>query len=120
MRRGKDFCRIKCTNLAIYLNTVGMTNKKAALSQLSDRETRMVDHLRQHPDMMGRFESILEIARNGDGPLKTADEVEELLIHEIRRLGNTTMNEWAGRAEERVALEVKGQDSTMRSRKRKR
>jgi hypothetical protein len=52
--------------------------------------------------------------------LKTADEVEELLIQEMRRLGNTTMNQWAVGAEERVSRELKGQDTTVLSRKKKR
>jgi hypothetical protein len=51
--------------------------------------------------------------------LKTADQVEELLIQEMRRLGNVSMQQWATRAEERVSREVKGQDATVRSRKKK-
>jgi hypothetical protein len=51
--------------------------------------------------------------------LKTADEVEELLIQEVRKLGNATMREWATQAEERVSNEVKAQDATIRSRKKK-
>lgn len=63
---------------------------------------------------------ILELARNAEGPLKSADEVEKLLIQEMRQLGNTTMKEWATQAEERVSNELKGQDATVRSRKKKR
>jgi hypothetical protein len=52
--------------------------------------------------------------------LKTADEVEELLIAEIRRLGNVTMSHWATQAEERVSSELRSQDPTVLSRKKKR
>jgi hypothetical protein len=51
-------------------------------------------------------------------PLKTADEVKELLIQELRALGSASMNEWATQAEERVGHELKGQDATVRSRKK--
>jgi hypothetical protein len=51
--------------------------------------------------------------------LKTADQVEELLIQEMRRLGNASMHQWAIQAEERVSREVKGRDATVRSRKKK-
>ena len=68
--------------------------------------------------MMARFQSILELTDNPHGPLKTADEVEELLIQEVRQLGNMTMNQWAAQAEERVAQEIKQQDATIRSRKK--
>ncbi len=97
-----------------------MKNKPRASSTLSEQEIRLVEQLRQHPEIRERLESILEIARNEDGPLKSADEVEELLIAEMRRLGRVTMHQWAARAEERVSTELKDQDSTVRSRKKKR
>lgn len=86
---------------------------------LTQPETRLIEQLRQHPEMMVRVQRILEIARNAEGPLKTADEVEELLIEEMRRLGNVTLSQWASQAEERVSTELKSQDSTVRSRKKK-
>jgi hypothetical protein len=79
-----------------------------------------MEQLRAHPEMMERLQSILELTRNAEGPLKSADEVEELLIEEMRRLGNVTMNQWATQAEERVSTELKSQDSAVRSRKKKR
>lgn len=97
-----------------------MKQKKAGLKGLSEPETRLIEQLRQRPEMMERVQSILEIASNATGPLKTADEVEELLIQEMRRLGNATMNQWAVGAEERVSCELKGQDTTVLSRKKKR
>ena len=97
-----------------------MRDKKAVQKQLSDQEMHLIEQLRQHPEMMARFQSILALAGNAGGPLKTADEVEELLIQEIRLLGHTTMNQWASQAEERVAQEIKEQDASIRSRKKKR
>ena len=41
---------------------------------------------------MERFEAILGLATSGEGPLRTADEIEDLLVEEVRRLGNTTMH----------------------------
>jgi transposase len=83
-------------------------------------ETQLLERMRQHPEMMERVQSILDLAYNAAGPLKTADEVEELLIQEIRRLGNTTMEQWAMQAEERVSRELQAQDATVRRRKKKR
>jgi hypothetical protein len=97
-----------------------MTNKKAVQSKLTEQETRLVDQLRQHPEMMARFESILNLVGDGRGPLKTADEVEALLIEEVRRLGHATMSQWAIQAEERVSQELKEQEPDARSRKKKR
>jgi hypothetical protein len=99
---------------------MGMTNKKAAQPGLTDQEIRLLELLRQQPEMAARFESILNLASNADGPLKTADEVEALLVEEVRRLGHATMSQWAVRAEERVTQELKEQDPAVRSRKKKR
>ena len=116
----EDFFRIKCTILAISLNTVGMKHKKTGQKTLSQQEGRLIEQLRAHPEVLERFQSILEIAYNEDGPLKTADEVEELLIQELRRLGSSTMHQWANQAEERVSTELQREDSTVLSRKKKR
>ena len=99
---------------------VGMKTKKAGPNQFTQPEAQLIEQLRQHPAMMIRIQSIMEIARNAEGPLKTADEVEELLIQEMRQLGNVTLSQWAIQAEERVNTELQGQDPTVRRRKKKR
>jgi len=97
-----------------------MKNNQAAVNELNQAEARLLTQLREHPEMMERVQNILDLTRSAEGPLKTADEVEELLVQELRRLGNTSMNQWALGAEERVTHELKGQDPTVRSRKKKR
>jgi hypothetical protein len=83
-------------------------------------EAKFMEGLRQHPELLARFQSILDLTGPAPGPLKTADEVEELLVQELRRLGSTTMHQWAKQAEERVSDELKGLDATVRHRKKKR
>ena len=85
---------------------------------LNSVEAKFLEKLRQHPELLERFQSILDLTDNAQGPLKTADEVEELLIQQLRQLGNTTMNQWATQAEARVGEELKRQDATVRSRKK--
>jgi hypothetical protein len=97
-----------------------MKDKKQSENQFSQQETRLIERLRQQPEIMARVQSILEIANHQEGPLKTADEVEELLIEEMRRLGGATLQRWASQAEERLSTELKSQDPTVRSRKKKR
>ena len=97
-----------------------MKKQKADPNEFSQSEVQLIEQLRQHPEMLARVQSILEIACNTNSPLKTADEVEGLLIQEMRQLGNTSMAEWASQAEERVSQELKGLDATVRSRKKKR
>jgi hypothetical protein len=38
----------------------------------------------------------------------------------MRKLGNSTMREWAGGAQERLTQELRAKDATLRSRKKKR
>jgi len=97
-----------------------MTKQKAVVNALSQSESQLIAQLRAHPELMERLQNILEIIRNAEGPLKTADEVEESLVQEMRRLGNATMTQWATQAEERVSTELKSHDSTVLSRKKKR
>lgn len=96
-----------------------MKSKRISPLPVSPSEAQLLERLRQHPEMMERVQSILDIAYNTGGPLKTADQVEELLIQEMRRLGNTSMHQWATQAEQRVSRELKAQDATVRRRKKK-
>ena len=97
-----------------------MKKQQHTAKVVTPQETRLLEQLRQHPEITARVQNILDLARNEEGPLKTADEVEELLVQEIRQLGNVTMCQWAIRAEERVSTELRSQDPTVLSRKKKR
>jgi uncharacterized membrane-anchored protein YjiN (DUF445 family) len=87
-----------------------MKDKHPRPEQLSREEQRLIQQLRKHPEMMERFKHILEIAANTDGPIKTADEVEALLIEEMRRLGNATMQGWGEQVEQRLGEQLKQKD----------
>jgi hypothetical protein len=97
-----------------------MKNETIGGHAFNPAEVQFIQRLRRHPQLWARFQSILELTRNADGPLKTADQMEELLIQELRALGHTSMNDFATRAEARVGDELKGRDATVRSRKKKR
>jgi hypothetical protein len=95
-----------------------MTNEKTVTQKITTTEARLLEGLRQHPQMFERMQRILELARHQDGPLKTADEVEEQLIDEIRQLGHCAMTQWASTAEQRVGTELRKEDPTVVSRKK--
>ena len=97
-----------------------MTNKKSPPGHLSPQEAQLIEQLREHPELMERFQTILQISSNAEGPIKSADEVEALLIKEVRRLGNTTMGSWAARAEHRLGKQFKEEHPSARARKKKR
>jgi len=97
-----------------------MTKQNTVKKKITAQEAKLLEGLRRHPEMMERVQSILEIASNENGPLKSADEVEAMLIEEMRRLGHSTMSQWATTAEERVGTELQNQDPTVLRRKKKR
>lgn len=96
-----------------------MKEKKRASKDLSEEEIQLIQRLRRHPRILERVQSILGIADNVEGPLKTADQIEELLIEETRRLGSATMHEWAAQAEERVGRELQDKHPAVLKRKKK-
>jgi hypothetical protein len=85
-----------CKSLAFM---IGMGKKPI---RLSEEEIRHIEMLRQRPALRERFEAILAISNVEEDGVRSADEVEELLIEEIRKLGNTSMRQWAKEAEARV------------------
>lgn len=85
-------------------------------SKLTVQETQLIERLRQHPEMLARVDSILHLTPAAEGPLKSADEVEELLFQELRQLGHSIMTQWATPAEARVGEELQSPDATVRAR----
>ena len=101
------------------LNKMGMTKKKFTSHPLTNQEKQLIEQLRQQPALLVRFQNILGITRQEGTARKTADEVEGLLIEEMRRLGHAGMSQWAGQVEEQVSQELQREQPSVRSRKKK-
>ena len=97
-----------------------MKHKKADQPTLDPAELRLIEQLRKHPELLERVRSILEITASAEGTIKKADEIEALLIEEMRRLGHATMETWAGKAEQALGAELKQKDASASVRKKKR
>ena len=95
-----------------------MKDKTQEADEIQSEEARFWERLRQHPELKARFQSILDLAHAADGPIQTADAVEERVIVELRQLGHATMNQWAAQAEPRLADETRAADDTVRRRKK--
>ena len=85
------------------------------------REQKLLEALRDAPELMERFESIIALTEaKVEGRIRTADEVETLLIEQTRKLGRETIETWAGKVEESVADEAALRSPTLRQREKKR
>src|ERR1700679_2638365 len=89
-------------------------------TKLTVQERQLIERLRAHPELLERFQSILAITAQAAGPVKQADEVEGLLVEEMRRLGQSSMASWPSRAEGALAEQLKKKEPTARLRKKKR
>lgn len=97
-----------------------MKRKQSASLTLNDSELKLIEQLRTHPELFERVRSILEITASAEGTIKKADEIEALLIEEMRRLGQATLQTWAGKAEQTLGAELKQKDASASVRKKKR
>ncbi len=71
-----------------------------ALQDLLTAEQRLLlEGLESHPKLMSRFLSILSLAEepDADGTIRSADEVEAILIDQVRKLGQESMESWASK-----------------------
>jgi len=53
------------------------------------------ERLKNHPKLKARFESILDIAENTNEDCTKANDAEERVIEEVRKLGQETLQDWA-------------------------
>ncbi len=83
------------------------------------REKRLLEQLRHHPELLERFETILALTSSEHGPRRSADEIEERLIEEVRQLGSRAMHDWAQGAEARAARDLQESHPEARLRKKK-
>ena len=97
-----------------------MKKKPSQLPTLNTAELQLIEQLRQYPELFERVRSILEITASAEGPIRKADDIEALLIEEMRRLGRATMETWAGKAEQTLGAELKQKDASATVRKKKR
>lgn len=74
--------------------------------------------LRRHPELREKMERILDLADSPENAHKTADEIEELLIEEVRRLGAQTMKDWAQQTETEIGREMKARTPAVYSGKK--
>ncbi len=97
-----------------------MKHKKSHHPTFTDGERQLIEQLRKYPELFERVRNILEITASAEGPIKRADQIEALLIEEMRRLGHTALETWAGGAEQTLAAQLKRKDASASVRKKKR
>lgn len=75
------------------------------LHRISDEE--MVRRLNEHPQLRDRVASLVLAVQDAAGDLKRADDAEERLTEELRRMGQEAMQAWAERQVLATELEMR-------------
>lgn len=81
------------------------------------RAQSLVRRLESNEKLLERFESLLDLVDSDQ--LMTVDEIEEVLIDEIRKLGGETLESWVGRREEEVFKRLKEENKQLQLREKK-
>ena len=70
-----------------------------------DRKPSLGERLNEHPCFCKRVESLLNIIEDTHGNADTADAAEQLVIEELRNMGNETLVDWATSKEIEMTME---------------
>jgi hypothetical protein len=82
------------------------------------KTVELVHRLEKHPHLKDRIEALLNIAENKSGDLIRADDAEEQLIIEVRKMGNELLQAWAvSQAQKQTAVYCEHEDLIAHSKK---
>jgi hypothetical protein len=96
-----------------------MRNKKTTTSR--DLTDQINSILSTRPALAERILSILKLADEPleSGKIRSADEVESLLIDELRKLGNESLSSWAGGVDGNISSSIKSENAQANLREKK-
>jgi len=92
--------------------------QKSANSASDARAQQLLEQLQQHPALHDRIEALLQVVENSDGTAVKADEAEERVAEELRRLGQEALQAWAERKEQRLVADYAARRDYQRKEKK--
>jgi transposase len=69
----------------------------------SNNDQIFINRLNQHPELRERMESLLNVVENAAGDCTKADDAEQHVIEELRKMGNEALHSWANKAASKSA-----------------
>lgn len=101
---------------SLVCNRLGIASSNR--KEIKRRSQDVARRLERHPELLERFEAILELSQSDE--LKTLDEIEGVLIEEVRKLGGETLGSWASRREQQLEKQLRQENEKVRLREKKR
>ena len=77
---------------------------------ISHEDKIFIDRINKHPHLKDRFESLLGVIENTQGQFTKADDAEQYVIEEIRKMGNIALHSWAGQAVEQTTAQLRTEE----------
>lgn len=72
-----------------------------------NNEQHFINRLKQHPKLLDRMEALLNVVENVAGDCTKADDAEQYVIDELRKMGNDALHCWADTAADKAAEQLR-------------
>ena len=79
----------------------------------SNKEQLLINRLKQHPKLFARMEALLNVVENSVGDCTRADDAEQHVIEELRKMGNDALHCWAETAVNKTTAHTRAQQPTL-------
>jgi hypothetical protein len=76
------------------------------------------ERLREHPRLSERISRLLEVVENTAGDVVKADEAEQRVLEELRKMGQEALQSWAERKQARVEQAAEADPTLQRKEKK--
>lgn len=85
-------------------------------SKINDEE--LLKRLNNHPVLRARIASLLDVVDDAGGGLKRADDAEDRVVDEVRRMGQEALQTWAQTQLEQTEAQVRRSGRAVRDGKK--
>jgi hypothetical protein len=62
---------------------------------MTSKNNTLTTRLNKHPHLRQRVEALLDVVENTSGDCTRADDAEQYVIDELRKMGNQALSSWA-------------------------
>ncbi len=73
---------------------------------MADHNNSIEERLNKHPDLKKRINELLKIIENAEGDIQKANDAEQMVIEELRKMGNEALHSWASNREKQEVEKV--------------
>ena len=84
----------------------------------SANPSEFLARLQRHPELQAKFDALLDVVENAAGDASKADEVEQRVFEELRRMGQQAIQTWAERKQRRIESDCDARSDLARKQKK--